>query len=160
MRILEVGSHDLNGSSRPIIEPFAPSEYIGVDIAHGKGVDSLCHVEDLVCHFFQDSFDIVIATELLEHVYNWKAAISNIKTVCKPGGFILLTTRSPGFPYHAYPNDFWRFTIKDFEYIFNDFFIVDLIPDPFVKGVFILAHKLLSYSENDLSNFSVSQVRG
>ncbi len=159
-RIIDVGSRNINGSPRSIVEPFAPSEYIGVDIVKGKEVDTLCHAEDLVCHFFQYSFDIVIASELLEHVSNWKASISNIKNICKPNGFILLTTRSPGFPYHPCPIDLWRFTVKDFEYIFSDFFIVDLISDPQTPGVFIFAQKLLPYSENDLSNYSVSKVRG
>jgi SAM-dependent methyltransferase len=159
-RILEVGSRNINGSPRSIVEPFAPSEYIGVDLIPSKEVDSICSVENLVSTFGENSFDIVISTELLEHVYNWKAAISNLKNVCKPNGFILLTTRSWGFPYHPCPEDHWRYSIDDFKFIFNDLFILDLISDPQTPGVFILAHKLLSYSENDLSNFSVSQVRG
>jgi len=31
-KVIEVGSYDVNGSLRPIIELFKPKEYIGVDI--------------------------------------------------------------------------------------------------------------------------------
>lgn len=158
-RIIEVGSLNINGSLRPSVIPFGPSKYLGVDIAHGRGVDSLCHCEDLVAHFLQDSFDIVIATELIEHIRNWKAAISNIKVVCKPLGHILITTRSPGFAYHPYPDDFWRYSVLDFEFIFNDFTIIDLRPDPQTPGVFLFAQKPLNFIENTLEPFSVSKVK-
>lgn len=158
-RILEVGSLNVNGSSRTTIEPLAPSEYIGVDISPGKGVDTICRAENLVSHFGKDSFDIVISTELLEHVQDWKPVVSNIKNVCKPNGFILITTRSPGFPYHPCPIDIWRYTVPDFKHIFSDFTILDLIPDPQVKGVFIFAYKPKPFTENDISNYSVSKVK-
>jgi len=157
-RVLEVGSLNINGSLRSSVIPFNPSRYLGVDIVPGKGVDSLCHCEDLVIHFLQDSFDIVIATELLEHIHNWKAAVSNIKIVCKPLGHILITTRSPGFPYHCYPNDFWRYTFSDFEFIFSDFKILDLFSDPESPGVFLFAQKPLHFIENTLDTFSISKV--
>jgi len=49
-----------------------------------------------------------------------------MKAVLKPGGFIYITTRSRGFPYHAYPHDYWRYEIEDMEKIFGDFEIIAL----------------------------------
>jgi len=46
----------------------------------------------------------VISTELLGHVQNWRLVVNNMKNVLKHGGY---ATRSHGFPYHAYPYDFW-----------------------------------------------------
>ncbi len=158
-RILDVGSHNINGSPRTAIMPFKPLEYLGVDIMQGKEVDLICSGEDLISTFGLNSFDIVIASELMEHVSDWKSVISNIKNVCKPCGFILLTTRSPGFPYHPCPIDIWRYTVPDFEFIFNDFTIIDLCSDPQVKGVFIFAQKPLSFIENTLDTFSVSIIK-
>ena len=41
--ILEVGSYNVNGSLRLLIESYCPLEYIGVDIEKGPGVDILCY---------------------------------------------------------------------------------------------------------------------
>lgn len=75
-RVLEVGSKYLNGSVRPLIERFfEPKEYIGVDIEQGKYVDLVLPAENLVHHFGESSFDIVISTELMEHVEDWRTVV-------------------------------------------------------------------------------------
>jgi len=89
-RILEVGSRYVNGSVRPLIEKFFnPKEYIGVDIEKGKFVDVVCDAENLVDYFGRETFDVVISTELLEHVKDWRKVINNMKEVLKPNGYIL-----------------------------------------------------------------------
>ena len=104
--VLEVGARDVNGSLRRLIERWSPSKYVGVDIEEGKGVDLICSIEGLVEHFGEDAFDLVVSTEVLEHVLDWRNAVSNVKRVTKPNGVILITTCSFGFPYHGYPNDY------------------------------------------------------
>jgi len=90
-RILEVGSKYVNGSVRPLIEKFfSPKEYIGVDIEKGKFVDVVCDAENLVDYFGKETFDVVISTELLEHVKDWRKVINNMKEVLKPNGYISL----------------------------------------------------------------------
>jgi predicted SAM-dependent methyltransferase len=111
--VLEVGSKFVNGSVRPLIERFCnPKEYIGVDLEPGKYVDLVLPAEGLTNCFGPESFDVVISTEVLEHVYDWRVVINNMKVVLKRGGYIYLTTRSYGFPYHAYPYDFWRYELR------------------------------------------------
>lgn len=150
-RILEVGSFNVNGSLRFLIETYKPAEYIGADIAAGSGVDVICNATELEEKFGEKSFDMVVATELIEHVKDWRRAIHNIKAVCKPGGVILVTTRSPGFAYHGYPYDFWRYELKDMERIFQDCRIEKLEPDP-DKGVFIKCVKPADFKEADLAS--------
>jgi len=157
-RVLEVGALDVNGSVRPILERFGPAEYIGVDLINGKGVDRICRVEDLVTLFGPSSFDLVVASELLEHVRDWRTAVSNLKNVCKPNGIILITTRSPGFKYHGYPDDYWRYDEDDFLTIFSDFEILRLEGDPAAPGVFFKGKKPIYFTEIDLSDISLFSI--
>lgn len=152
-KVIEAGSYDLNGSLRSIIKHWEPAEYIGVDIEEGSGVDIVCGVEDLIDKFGRESFDIVISTELFEHVKDWQAGISNLKNICKPEGIILITTRSHGFKYHSYPYDFWRYEIDDMKNIFSDFEILSLKKDRQDPGVFIKAKKPYKFIEKDLSDY-------
>lgn len=119
--VLEVGSFDVNGSVRDAAQQYAPRRYVGVDIAEGPGVDAVCSAGELVKAFGESSFDVVVSTEMLEHVPNWKSAITEMKRVLRPGGSLILTTRSPGFSLHGYPADFWRFSTGDMGEIFADF---------------------------------------
>jgi len=75
-RVLEVGSGYVNGSVRPLIERFMrPKEYIGIDIELGKYVDIVLPAEELVEYFGSESFDVVLSTETLEHVKDWRKVI-------------------------------------------------------------------------------------
>jgi SAM-dependent methyltransferase len=127
-RVLEVGSQDVNGSIRPFVKALGPGEYIGADIVAGMGVDVLCNSSELINRFGKESFDLVISTSLIEHVWDWKGAVHNIKGVCKPGGLILLTTCAFGFQYHGHPYDFWRYELEDLKEIFSDCQLIALEP--------------------------------
>jgi SAM-dependent methyltransferase len=149
--IIEVGARDYNGSVRPFVESLHPKEYIGVDYESGRGVDVTCDVVALKDTFGKERFDVVISTEMLEHVRHWKAAVHNLKAVCKKDGILLLTTRSQGFPYHGYPYDFWRFECDDMRHIFSDFIMKTLSKDS-EMGVFMKCVKPFDFQENDLSD--------
>jgi SAM-dependent methyltransferase len=162
---LEVGPGD--ASVRPFVERFLrPTEYVGVDIKHGKYVDLIVPAERLVKYFGPESFDIIIATELLEHVIDWRCVINNMKTVLKSGGCVYITTRSLGYPYHGslgYPYhgylcDLWRYELEDMVKIFSDFQIMVLKKDYEASGVFLKARKSLGYKSNDLSEIAIYSI--
>jgi len=132
--------------------------YVGLDISKGPGVDVVGSADSMTNMFGEDSFDIVISTEVVEHIKDWRSAISNIKRVCKPGGTVLLTTRSKGYAYHGYPSDFWRYEPEDMEKIFSDFEILSLERDTEAPGVFIKARKPDKFVETDLSNFELYSI--
>lgn len=152
----------MNGSLRPILESYHPAKYVGVDIMAGPGVDVVCNAEQLVATFGENSFDVVVSTEMLEHVRHWRQSISNMKCLCVPGGIILITTRSKGFGYHAYPHDYWRYEVDDMKEIFSDFTLEDVRrepdPRPIAAGVFLCARKPLNYRENDLTPIELYSI--
>lgn len=157
-RVLEVGARDFNGSIRPFVESRSPRSYLGVDIEAGPGVDRVCDATRLVEELGRESFDVVIATELLEHVREWRAVVSNLKNVCRPEGLVLVTTRSIGFKYHGYPFDFWRYELDDMRAIFADCVVERLEPDPTCPGVFLRARKARDFAERDLSSLALHSV--
>jgi len=158
-RVLEVGSRDMNGSFRSIIMKFKPKEYIGVDIENGSCVDKICSIYDLVKEFGINSFDYVICTEVIEHLQGWQLAINNLKDVCSPKGYILITTRSKGFGYHSYPEDYWRYSLFDMMNIFSDFIIWKLENDSIDQaGVFVKVQKPDLWIRRNLFNISLHKM--
>ncbi len=131
--VIEFGSRNVNGSLRGIVEPYA-ERYLGVDIEPGPGVDWVCAAEDSEA----SGWDLVICTEMLEHAEDWRGAVEAIKRAALPGGYLLVTTRSPGFPRHDYPSDHWRFTADHMRAIFADCRIIALEPDP-EHGIMLFA---------------------
>lgn len=156
--VIESGSRDVNGSYRPWIESLGAAKYIGTDIVEGPRVDQICNAENLVATFGKASFDILVSTEVIEHVEHWREVISNYKRIVKPGGLIFITTRSEGFGWHGYPHDYWRYEVADMQEIFKDFEILQLQSDPFEPGVFIKARKPKRFVEKDLSEIALYSI--
>jgi ubiquinone/menaquinone biosynthesis C-methylase UbiE len=157
--VLEVGSLDHNGTVRSLVESFKPNKYVGVDFIAGEGVDLVCRAEDLINIFGKESFDVIIATELLQHTKNWKDVIHNMKNVCKKEGIMLISARSKGFNgYHGYPQDYWRYEIEDINKIFSDFNISVLEKDKNDDGVLIKLIKPKNFIENNLSEYNLYSI--
>ncbi|PXY44092.1 hypothetical protein DMB68_16770 [Flavobacterium hydrophilum] len=68
--------------------------------------------------FSDNSFDVVLAAQVIEHTINpWKFCLE-LQRVTKVGG--LLQIEAPqSFPYHAEPYDFFRFTYTGFRSLFS-----------------------------------------
>lgn len=157
-RVLEVGARNINGSARRLVESFQPSEYLGVDIAPGPGVDQICDIGGLVERFGAGRFDVVVCTEVLEHVRDWRGAVGNLKGVLAAGGILLATTRSIGFRYHGYPCDFWRYQPEDIAVLFADMAIGVIESDPIAPGVFLAASKPDRFREVRLDGYRLHSV--
>jgi len=155
--VLEVGAQNVNGTPREVIRPLGPRTYWGVDFIAGDGVDLVLDVKHLSKHFGTSSFDIVISTEMLEHAEDWVAAITQMKEVLRPGGILVVTARGPGFPYHGFPHDHWRFTTEDFRKIFSDM-DVEICQDDTAPGVLFKGRKTTETGTVDLTKIKIQPM--
>jgi len=91
LKILEIGSYDVNGSIRQF---FPNSDYVGVDLCEGPGVDlvSYGHQVDLP----DASVDVAISCECFEHDPNWIETFNNMYRMTKPGGIVVITCATLG----------------------------------------------------------------
>jgi SAM-dependent methyltransferase len=104
-RILEVGSYDVNGSLRSSAP--AGATYIGIDLEPGPGVDLVVD-QGMPLPVEDDSFDLVIASSVLEHdPAFWMTFIEMARKV-RSGGYLYINVPSNG-AVHRYPEDHWRF---------------------------------------------------
>ena len=96
-KVVDMGSFDINGDTRFLFGP--KCDYMGVDIRDGKNVDIICP-----CHEFladDESFDVVISTEMLEHDPYWKKSLDKMVKLVKPNGILLITCASVGRNRHC-----------------------------------------------------------
>lgn len=157
-KVLEVGAYDVNGSLRSLIASLNPGSYLGIDIAPGPGVDEVCDVAEALARYGPEAFDVVIATEVMEHVRDWRTAIDNMKGVLRPAGVILITTRSKGFGYHGYPHDYWRYQPEDMRMMFADFDTLTVQHDPSEPGVFLRAVKPEVWKRRSLDDIQLYSI--
>jgi GT2 family glycosyltransferase len=107
--VLEVGSFDVNGNPR---DHFKDRErfqtYTGIDMREGPCVDQVMNTQAM--EFPDNAFDVIVDAERMEHDSRFWLTIKELFRVCRPGGHLIVTTRSWGaFPPHDYPSDYWRF---------------------------------------------------
>jgi len=98
----------------------------------------LCDIEQEKLPFNDDSFDVVIMSEVIEHLREIKFAMKEIKRVLKPEGIIYLTTPTPKWklydPTHIniHDIDFWLEFFKECGF---DCEILPYIKSPEAKDV-------------------------
>lgn len=117
-RVLEVGSKDYGSTESFRGGVLNASEYVGVDIEEGKGVDVVLDLTQDVGDL--GLFDTVICCSVLEHTPTpWKMA-ENITRLTKSGGTVYVSV--PWVQrYHPYPDDYFRFSPRGIESLFSEF---------------------------------------
>jgi len=116
-RILDLGCGDK--PYYPIFKDFA-SEYVGMDISYGPYVDLLGIGENIPV--VDCSFDVVLSTQVLEHVSNPQQVVKEIFRVLAPGGMVILSTHGVWVKHGNVDN--WRWTDSGLVTLFQPFFNV------------------------------------
>lgn len=114
--VLDVGSYDVNGTYRPIVERKG-WQYTGMDVAAGPNVDI---VSPDPYHFpiAADAYDIVISGSTMEHVQAIWLWVPELARVLRPGGLLAIITHT-SYPYHRYPVDCYRILPDGGRYLFD-----------------------------------------
>ena len=98
----------------PYFEPYAGS-YVGVDIGN-PAADLEGSVEALPVD--DASFELVLCTQVLEHVEHPEQAVRELHRVTAPSGRVLASTHGVQV-YHPSPTDYWRWTHAGLQRLFE-----------------------------------------
>lgn len=86
IRVLDVGSLDINGSNRYLFENNC--KYLGIDIGMGNNVDIVCRAHEFVDYY---GFDTIVSTECFEHDEFLNKTLENIVKLLKSNGLFAFT---------------------------------------------------------------------
>ena len=110
------------GCASSVYSKYFPNR-VGLDIKAGAGVDVVADAHKLP--FDDESFNIVLCTEVLEHLHSPEIAINEMERVLIKGGKLILTTRFI-FPIHEAPNDYFRYTKYGLRHLFSGWDILGI----------------------------------
>lgn len=127
--VLDIGSS--SPEFRTVIQPyidanvFQPLRDKGAEIKYLELTDSKRGdiIADISSESFslKSDFDLVLCTNLLEHVANLKTAVANVSSVVRETGYFLITVPCV-YPYHPDPIDnLYRFAPQDLVDLFPSF---------------------------------------
>jgi SAM-dependent methyltransferase len=120
--VLDVGCGD-----KPYASCFNPGvvQYLGLDLVQSPGVDVVAD-ENEPWPLPDSTTDVILCSQVLEHVPNLDKVLDSIHRVLKPGGLLLVTAP---FIYnlHGEPRDFRRFSAEGIRQIFeNQYEIIEV----------------------------------
>lgn len=83
-------------------------EYLGADLASIEGID-VAISESGILDLEDASVDVVLSSQVLEHIYDFDIYLRECNRVLKPNGQLILSTHGH-WQFHPDPNDYWRWT--------------------------------------------------
>jgi len=117
--VLEVGSREY-GSTASFRGFYAGAEYVGLDMAEGEGVDVVVDLRRTIEPLAQGHFALAICCSVLEHVDRPWTFTENLTRLVRPGGLLYMSVPW-AWRYHAYPDDYFRFSHRGVIALFGDF---------------------------------------
>ena len=94
------------------------AQYTGADLPMNAQAD--VHLDERGALPLADgSADVVLSTQVLEHVLKPEFYLAEVNRVLKPGGMLLLSTHGY-WMFHPHPTDFWRWTSQGLRHIVTE----------------------------------------
>lgn len=136
--VLNVGAGGELGSYAARLEK---TYTVSIDVDINRQPTLVADVCDLGC-FRDETFDVVMMMEVLEHVRTPEAAIREVYRVLKKDGLLLLSTPFI-FEIHDAPHDFYRFTRFGLEHLLSEFSQIEIrARNGYVMSIFVLVMRL------------------
>ena len=108
--LLNVGARDVTPGILSVRDVFKIiPDYVGIDLFEGKDVTKVMDAHDIKKEFKENSFDLVVCCEMLEHDDKFWISVENMRWVTKPGGIMFISVPGGAAPFHDWPSDYWRF---------------------------------------------------
>ena len=117
--VLEIGSKDY-GNTSSFRDFYSTSDYVGIDLEEGENVDHILDLTEGVGPLPKEHFSLGICCSVMEHVRKPWLMADNISAVIRPGGSIYISVPWV-WRYHAYPDDYFRFSWRGIAELFPDF---------------------------------------
>lgn len=122
LRVLDIAPQDHAGAAPYFGKSIV--ETLDLDPESGANyIADLCERNETV--ILEDTFDVVVCTEVLEHTLQPFKAVDEMRRILKPGGVVLVSTPF-NFRIHGPLPDCWRFTEHGLRELFKDFEIIKL----------------------------------
>jgi hypothetical protein len=120
MRVLEIGSREVTGTSLAARSRFVEAEYVGFDYYDGRNVDVVGDAHQLSSYFENEKpFDLIYSSAVFEHfAMPWLVAIETAKLL-KVGGHVFVETHF-SFSSHERPWHFFQFSDKALQVLFSE----------------------------------------
>ena len=133
--VLEIGSKDY-GSTSSFRDFYAGSQYVGLDMSEGKDVDVIVDLCKGVGPLAENHFDLGICCSVLEHVEKPWLFAENLTRLIRPGGRLYMSVPWV-WRYHAYPDDYFRFSHRGVMSLFGEFTWASVFYSTSTEGEFI-----------------------
>lgn len=119
--VLEVGAGKFNNYKSMIPHKL----YVTMDVNSKRYPNIVSDIQ--LCSVADNSFDVVLMIEVLEHCPNPQKAVNELHRICRSQGVCIVSTRFMQ-PLHEEPNDYYRFTQYSLQVLFKQFQQVNIYP--------------------------------
>lgn len=136
---------DVGGRGKPYAEYFRNRVqwHFVIDIEPGISVDLVGDARHLPV--VDGSVDVVLCTQVIEHIPEPVPVLNEILRVLRPGGTLILSVPAI-YPQHGSPGDYWRYMPQGLAWLLRDFQKVDIQGEAGTVGSLFLVLNMYLYT--------------